>query len=334
MNISNPKTLVLGENPGSWLHDDPNPPFSNTNGVEAWVFAMQGRYQGPGVDSLGDAEIVIGNLKRSMFSTYLELISKRKSGVKWISLIEGCGEDYLDYMPHLKQILDQSDLVIAINEHTLPFFRKLTDTPVELLGVPYPVDFMRGRRKPLSERRNEVLICPKVKRLPSVLVAQKAEMPMRMYGPKLHRKLKTMKHFIKHGSSAAKEFYLDQIRQGAGPLATEVHFERSMHDFFEDVSFCRYWINLDPRYTWARYVLDGAALGTPVISTMNTVHTSKLFPELTVPTVFDTEKAIEMAIRLREDRYWQQVVEAADSCLDDYSYASCRAKLLRALEIK
>ena len=54
-------------------------------------------------------------------------------------------------------------------------------------------------------------------------------------------------------------------------------------DSFSQKCRCVFWLNLDPRFTWARYrQIDAAALGIPIITTASTGHGEILFPQTTL----------------------------------------------------
>lgn len=324
------KSVVFSLNPGRWNYQDSDAPFQNTNGVEAWVYALRGDYRGPGHQETKGYELIVANLNPELISTYQRLQDTKTSNTKWVTLIEGAGEDYLDDVEGIRSVLDRSDLVAVINRHTLPFFSMLTKSPCILTGVPYPVDYMRSQRLNFQDRRREIFLCPRKHRVPTALVAKSIGLPVCIYGPKLSRKVSNLKTFLREGS-ISKGHYLDKLSQELAPLPVRAEFESGLEAFFHDVRGCKYWVNLDPRFTWARFVLDGAALGTPVISTRSTVHSQDIFPKLTVENVFQVDQALQMARQLEDKCFWQEVVEIADEKLQDYSYESVANKLLAAI---
>ncbi len=326
------KTLVIGGNPGRWSASNPDPAHLGSNGVEAFVFALNGDYTGsvPSADEASNYDCVIANLNREHIDQYCELASKKRSNLKLVALIEGGAEEYLEFNAKLHQVFDLSDLVAVINEKTLPFFAGMTSTPVRTIGIPYPIEMISRLAKPITERVDECLICPRKGQLPSILASKSVpDLKPRMYAPKFHRKLSTLPYRIKTGDwgyGRYRDLWLKQVPELA------VRFEMELLDFLKDAADCRLWINLDPRYTWARYNLDAAALSVPIITTESTGHGMDLWPYTTVSSAFDLDKARAIARRIVDDpQFAERAVTHAQSRLEEYSFGACVGRLMAEL---
>ncbi len=328
-----PRALMLNEFPGRWNHASPPPAFKHSSGADAWIVALQGDYWGgrpPVPADLREYDLVVANLFPTFIEAYAELAEHRPPHIKWASLIEGPGEWYLDELPGLRRALDASDLVMTINRNTTDFFRSVTRARVENVGIPYPVDFMRSLRTPVEERRKEVLVCPRSNRVASIEAARRTGLTIRAHAPKVSRTPKNLPRFLKAGEISRG---LDLRRVAAQlPEGSIVNFNTPGEPYFREVGGCYLWMNLDPRYTWARFVLDAAALGVPIISTSNTGHACDLFPNATVRDAFQVSDAVSIARTLIENSsLYQDVVGHADRHLDAYGYEPRARELLKLL---
>jgi hypothetical protein len=328
------RALVIGGIRGRWDHTIQNANWQFTNTVEAWVNALQGDYWGPRPPPLSvirEYELVIANLNPTHVPAYARLAKERPVGTRWVSLVEGDGHDYLEPSPRLLEVLDHSDLVATITCHTTAYFRALTRTPVAYIGVPYPVDYVSGLATPVHEREPVALICPRSNRCPSLAVAAGLGMPVRLYVPKVPRTLRNVVLFARRGY-LGKDLHARWWRRTLGEMRAEVLLERELTDFWPEAGRCRLWINLDARYTWARYVLDAAALGVPIIATRSTGHAPVLFPETTVENVFAVGEAVRIGRRLlAEPSFAEEITARAGQGLREYSAEACVERLKAAL---
>ena len=107
----------------------------------------------------------------------------------------------------------------------------------------------------------------------------------------------------------------------------------SFTPYFELLSETAFaFVDLDHRYTWARDVLDCAALQIPCIATVSTGHVVDFFPELVVQNEFAVEYARELLSRLYEDEaFYQRCSNVPIELLEPLSPQSMREKLLAAL---
>lgn len=306
-----PKTVLLGGNRKPWSYFDRHGVSAWTNGIESWVDALQGYYFGhnqASIDLVKDFQIVINNTNKidspSTLKKYLHLAESRPSSTKWVTLLEGDMTDYLKPRDYLRELLDVSDLVNCINEHTVSFFQQLTSTPVHYIGIPYPFNEIQQLKRPIEERTRRMLLCSQtLVRWNEFTVAKQLSFDYFGFEKGLSRKLRNLyinwtnyKVLMNNDVpfSIANRLYRDPSYQII-PMT-------SLQEFLFKSSNSWMWLNLDPRYTWGRYVLDAAALGIPIIATQSTGHASHLFPELTLVNEFEVDKAVDFCNRLIEDR--------------------------------
>lgn len=331
--MESPRAVVLNEFAGRWNYANPPEMFVNASGVAAWALALKGDYWGgnpPPPSELGSYDLVVANLFPTHIASYARLAASRPKGVKWVSLIEGSGELYYDAVPGLKEALDHSDLVISINRHTTPLIQALTTTPVHYLGIPYPVEAMRAKRVPIAERRREVLLCPRSLRTPSIEVVKRCGLTVRAYAPKVSRKVSNVPKYIREGRYS-KDIEIRKL-EALLPEGSIVGYEKYDAPYFADTAGCLLWVNLDPRYTWGRFVLDAAALGIPIVSTESTGHGSVLFPKTTVKDAFQVGESVEIARRLIQDeQFYRETAEFADAHIEPFSYVAMARALVALL---
>ena len=325
----------MGGNPGRWNYTNPDPPYRIANGVEAWAIALKGDWIGrkmPTSAEIEDYDLVIANLNPANIPSYLQLIRRKPAKQRWVALIEGCGFDYLDASPPLRELMNLCNLVANINLHTTAYLQHLTTTPVEWIGIPYPIQQVKEFETSPDLHRNEVLICPRQQRTPSFLVAEALGVPVRAYFQKVSRTPKNLKLYLEEGYFG-KDLRVKRWLEEKNSTLKIGELERDMPTFWRDGGGCKLWVNLDPRYTWGRFVLDAAALGVPIISTKSTAHASILFPETTVDNAFCIDEAIDIGKRLLSDEAFRlKVIQTSQAGLQEFSPESCVNRLLKALE--
>ncbi len=285
-------------------------PYRVTNSTEGWAYALRGDFKGGGVpppELLREYDLVLANLDRKLLPGFSKLIRQRPSDVRWVSTIEGGGGDYLAPDADLLSVLDASDVVSNINRHTTAYLQSLTNTPVHWIGVPYPGEDIAQFAVPYAERCGDVLICPKRDAEPSWKVAELCGVDAFCFVPTVSRQLRNARVFASH-RYVGKDVLMRDLASHGRPIGVDGALECGLEETWRVGSRRKVWINLDPRYTWSRWVLDGAALGVPVISTVSTAHSCALFPELTVPNIFAIDEAAAMVRRLLGDEEWYHSV--------------------------
>ncbi len=305
-----PRALVSGSKVGRWRAEGRTVDETLCTSVQSWVYAFNGDYVGQREitrEDVGRHDIVIMNMNRPL-RPLLSLAHDRPSFTKWISLVEGSADDYLRPQSDLRTLLDASDLVNVINRHSLPLFRSLTRSRVECVGVPYPVDGVKKFMVPVEARSRRTFVCTALlTRWSDYLAAREIGLPYygtekpRMIGP---RRRSLLLSLIRRRSAfwgsqerirAARALYADDALE-------IVPFTEDMAKYLTQNAGVYLWVDLDSRYTWARYVLDAAALCMPILTTSSTSHGDIFFPQATVAHAMDIDRAIEIGKRLSTDR--------------------------------
>lgn len=313
-------TLLTGGNRGSWSWSERAHEEEVMNGVEAWVFALRGDYKA--WTMLEDADLdrydlIILNMNFEALGHYERLIaSRRERRAKLVGLYEGGLAMLHKRWREWGRVADCCDLVIAINEHGVSFLQSITSAPVRYVGIPYPVDGVARHRVPIEERSGEIFLCaPPLDRPLDYLASRSLGLPMFAYEETFSRRPREL---VKHRSLDKMRY----LRRAAGIYndpSLALLPRTNLLRYFERVSRSRLWMNLDPRYTWARYILDAAALAMPIIATRETGHAPHIFPDLVVESPYDIAGATRLAERLRDDdAFYRSVTERASACLDWY----------------
>lgn len=321
--------LVVGGNPGQWTAEQRSYEAHYVNGVEAWVFALGGRYVHESLVTprmIAESDLVIMNLNAikepQRLAKIRSLAEQRPSKVQWMTLLEGDMQWYLKPLPHLRELFDASTFVNCINVHAEAFIQSLTSSPVYTLGIPYPAEGIRSFATQHNQRDECVLICPFLRmRQNEYAIAKQLNLPIRGFERRLSVKPSTiMSNKRLYGSMFQRDVnkhYIDGIMNDP---KIDIHYETRLDVFYAEAGKAKLWLNLDDRYTWGRYVLDAAALGVPIISTVNTGHATKLFPDLTVDSPFAIDQAVLIARTLLNDpEFAQSVCDRAWEGLQEYT---------------
>ncbi len=335
------KTLVIGGNEGFWNYKEKQNSDYDINGVENWAFALEGDYIGGNAITLvliNKYDLIISNLnfdKIPYMKQAHSIIINRKSNVKWVSLIENDALVYLKSQHKIKFLLDNSDLIIGINTHSMPFLRSMTDTKIELIGIPYNIDRIVKLRKPILQRNNRtMLLASPLKQTNEFQLIAKTNYPYTMIIPKYSRNLKNVMALTKKYKTLTldKSVYLKLIENYLNTKIEHYIYTASLASFLEYLSNHYMALNLDERYTWSRNVLDCAALGLPIISTSNTEHAAHLFPELMVENCFALDHATELTHQLYNDKEFYTKQSNPDlSYFEQYNYTKIKERLLNSL---
>jgi hypothetical protein len=335
-NISNYKVLVIGGDEGSWNHETKPENKSYITGIEAWVYALNADYKYSLKTTSKDIEkydIIIYNSNLFALKHCLKLCQSKTKGQFWITIIEGSASDYLAPNHAFIELLNYSDLVNVINEKSLEFFRGLTETKAEYIGIPYPIDNIKKYTVPYEKRNKKIFLCSNpLDRCNDFIVAQKSGLNSYCFEKLISRKIRNIPIFIKN-RTLDKQFYLKKASKIYNESKLEIRPEIPLKAHFETNNSAFIWLNLDPRFTWGRYVIDAAALQIPIITTYSTGHARKLFPETCLDSEFEIEKALNLVNRLNNDfDFYKFVAEYPSNKLEYLTEKVIVKKLFDSIE--
>lgn len=334
-----PRVAVSGWKSGRWSAAGKTLDESLCTGVQSWVYAFGGDYIGHRDISRRDLDsydLLIVNTNKP-FSPLVRLAQDRPASLKWVSLIEGNADDYCVPQEHLKFLLDASDLVNTINRHSLPLFRRLTTSRVEQIGMPYPVEGVRKFATPIEKRKRRAFLCTQLsRRWNEHLVAR--ELGVTSLGHDIRMPQGGVRSLIsrmaKTGSLASdREEIAGKMQRLYNDATPEIMvFTKDLKHYCTEAGDSHLWLDLDDRHTWARFVLDAAALSMPIIATASTGHGEVLFPLTTVAHSMDIERAIEIGKRLISDRaFYEHVSTFPAEGLESFKAEPMKRALLAAL---
>lgn len=303
------------------------------NGVEAWVFALRGEYRYGGNLAASDFDsydLIILNLNIEILPHYRRLLRNavsRRATV--IGLYEGDLGRLHSIWKEWSSVADLTDLIVAIHPQGVSMLGSLTSTPVHHIGIPYPVDGVREQSVDRSARTREIFLCARPLDRPlDYLAARPLDLPMYAYETTFSRRPREL---LRH-RSLDKAHYTRQAADRYADPGLTVLPHTHLFGYFERVARSLLWMNLDPRRTWARYIIDAASLGVPVVTTLETGHGPILFPELIVESPYDIAGATRIARRLLEDEgFYCAIVERAAGGLEWYRPEQTLARLWEAL---
>ncbi len=302
---SDPRLVLLGGNKGFWHANDRLAESATMTGIESWAFACNGDYRQAircKKEDLANYDIIIASYNHSDTDKLIRLQEGRRKGCKWVTMIEADALTYIKPQQFMRELLDNSDLIICINRHTESFFKKFTTAKVVNLGLPYPAEGIRALSTPVKERRKEIFLAPMLlTRWTEYFCVRDLGVPFYGYEKRLSRTRKTIiKNLRKHGT-VDPQFFFREARSLYNEPQLRIERETSLPNFFRYNGAASVWLNLDQRYTWARYVLDAAALQVPIITTHSTGHGEDFFPLTTIANEFEIDKAAELVKKLFSD---------------------------------
>jgi hypothetical protein len=329
------QAIVAGGSPGAWNWKQLAHDAATMNGIEAWVFALQGDYK-RGTDLMPDDldryDLAVVNMNFGYLPHYRQaLATGRQRRAKLVGLFEGDLAQLEKQWKEWGEVADCCDLIISINDFGTSFLQALTSTPVSYIGIPFPVDGIRSLTVPIEERHREIFLCASpLTRSNDYVAAQRLGLPMLAYEKSFSRRWReVMQH-----RSLDKMRYIKRARDHYNNPRLTILARTHLRGYLERVARSLIWMDLDTRYTWGRFVLDAAALGIPIITTPNTWHGPRIFPELTVESPYDARGAHDIATRLLDDpAFYRQVVEQASAGMDWYRPEQTVERLMKELEM-
>lgn len=334
-----PRVLVSGGKAGRWSAAGKSLDEALCTGVQSWVYAFNGDYIGHRDlvrQDLDRYDIAIINTNKPL-APLVHLAQDRPRSLAWVSLIEGGADDYCVPQDHVKALLDSSDLVNTINRHSLPLFRRLTTSKVEFIGMPYPVAGVRKLATPIENRKRRIFLCTQLSRRWNEHLAAK-EIGVAAFGHDLGKPregiLTAISRAVQTGSlSREKEDHVEKTRRiYADPVLDIRLFTKDLKKYLAENGDACFWMDLDNRHTWSRFVLDAAALSVPIIATASTGHAEVLFPLTTVADVMDLDRVVEIGKRLAgEQDFSKHVALFSAEKLESFTAEAMKRALLDAL---
>ncbi|HYM19953.1 MAG TPA: hypothetical protein VEW28_03000 [Candidatus Kapabacteria bacterium] len=336
--MSVPRVLLLHWNRGRWSANERPVQALTENACESWVFAFGGDFLNTTLAKPSDLDgydIIIANSDRIHLEKLCALSNERPASCKWVTLIEGEALDYIKPRPHITELLNNSDLINCINKYTVEFFRHCTTAKVEYIGFPYPVDGIRALRTPKHQRRKEIFLAPMLLgRSLEYFTVKDLGIPYYGYEKKFSRTIRTIVPNILKHRSFDRMYYQHKTQRLYEDPQLRIEREEPLMDFFRRNGSAYVWLNMDPRYTWGRYILDAAALEVPIVATRSTGHAEQFFPKTMIETEFEVDSAASLVKRLFEDQdFYDEVASIPIEAFDTFRAEYKKKELMDALSL-
>lgn len=218
---------------------------------------------------------------------------------------------------YFKQFIDNCDIFINYFHTAIPEYLYLyTDTPVVNFPQFYPFEYAKSFFVPHGKKEKVIFISGHTMRtdhVSSLLIAKKLQ-----------------------------ELYPDFLIEVANrPLNNLEPLRGARHEKTPFLKWAEYLkhtqrdymvIDMDNTWTLGRLVRDAAVVGTPCVG-LNSGSQEYLFPDLTCSDIVDTRKAIDLAVKLIEDRkFYEMVQKKAFKRLEAHSYENSVKRLEKVLE--
>jgi len=216
-----------------------------------------------------------------------------------------------------KLFIDNCDIFINYFNTALPGYLKLyTDTPIVNFPQFYPYEFAKSFFVPREKKEKVIFVSGHTMRtdnISSLLIAKKLQELYPNFLIKVaHRPLNNLEP-LKNSRFKVSPF-----------LKWTDYLKHSRKDYMI--------IDMDNTWTLGRLVRDAAAVGTPCIG-LNSGSQENLFPDLVCSDIVDTKRAIDLGIKLIENRkFYEMVQRKAFKRLEAYSYENSVKRLNRILK--
>ena len=310
------KLLLLGQNDGVWKAGDRDGTYMS--GFEAWCFCpgVDGAYINAKLATVADvrsADIIMagpGNTRDEDIIPELLGLQQTRGSAKWITMMDDA-RDCVPVDPPVRALLDGSDLVNVLNPRTLEFFRAITKTRCEAIGIPYPAEAVR---KLARTDAKDIFIAsrfyhPEHSSLEALVAAPLAE-ELGVRACVMYKESRFVDSRLQSYEERSAEEYLKLLAANA-----------------------KVFINLDQRYTWGRDVLDCAALQIPCVVTRSTAHAERFFPDLAVNDAYDFARARFLVRAMYHNEPWYDKIRSniPMELFEPYTRASMWKRLMEVL---
>ncbi|HBC91803.1 MAG TPA: hypothetical protein DCZ10_02575 [Pelotomaculum sp.] len=327
------KFCLLGTDP---YHPDHGKVYTaEQNNMNLWATIMggtvyngplfdQGRY-GLGYDYFNKFDLVMVALRQETIEVGIKV--KKKSKAKVVVFLDS-EVDYFttyttrDLQTKMVELLNIADAVAVLHDESISFFKALTNKPVDVVGVPYPIKRVREMCAP-AQKRKEIVLGSSIR---SILTHNR-------------NALVNLAALSESGLPGVVNIwepvemeYVQSIRKFLPiPFISFRSLKSGWNQFITQVNYSLLGLHLDYRYSWGRFPIDCAAVGTPCVGSPSLYTQKILFPRLCVP-YHDIGGAVALLKKLISDaKFFDEVVTYAQSQIERFSYEKCKMRLLNLI---
>lgn len=222
-----------------------------------------------------------------------------------------------DAFRYFKIFIDNCDVFVNYYHEAISDYLGLyTDTPIVNFPQFYPFEFAKSFFEPYENKKKIIFVSGDTSRtdhISSLLIAKKIQ-------------------------TRYPDFLIEVIGRPSLNLEPLKNSRYRVTPFFEWIDYLKHTrkvymiIDMDNTWTLGRVVRDAAVVGTPCIG-LNSESQKSLFPDLVCSDITDTKKAIDLGIKLIEDRkFYERVQKKAFKRLEAYSYENSVKSLNGILE--
>ena len=222
-----------------------------------------------------------------------------------------------DALRHFKTFLDNCDAFVnCFHEAVSDYLTLYTDTPIVNFPHFYPVEFAKTFFTSYDDKEKVIFVSGHTQRIDhvfSLLVAKEIQ--------------------ARHPEYLIE--VIDRSMLNLEPLEDSRHeivpFLK-WEDYLNHTSKTYMIVDMDNAWTLGRVPRDAAAVGTPCIG-LNSAGQTSLFPDLACSDIIDSKRAVELGIKLIEDReFYEGVQGKALERLEAYSPENLAQRLNELVE--
>lgn len=212
-----------------------------------------------------------------------------------------------EWLADFKEFMNTCHLLLTIVKETKPVWEAMTDTHVEYLPQPYPVEFASKFFKTRSEKKKIILAAGRVER-DSISKGFEAAAALQKKFP----------DYMIHITEDEPGVAIDTSKLGTARF--EIHPFLPWQQQLTYLSELALVINTDYTLTRGRLQMDCAAVGTPSIGANSDAQVD-LFPGLAASRQQSIEELVTQGARLLQDNeFYEDCARNALQRMDAYSY--------------
>lgn len=220
-----------------------------------------------------------------------------------------------EWFSSLRTFMDSCDVFAVANREAIEYFALVSSTPIRYLPQFYPLEYTRqlGIR---NRAKNK-----------TIFVAGDTSRGDVVWGCLLAREIQSRHNDFRIQVIGSKAFN-DAALDGSD---YEVLPRIEWTEYLKTIAKAHLVINTDVGWTNGRVQSDSAAMLTPCLG-VNAGWQTELFPELVIPDVEGTNRAVELADRLIvSENYYRSVSQFAFDKLSEWSYSNGKRRVLEVI---
>ena len=284
----------------------------------------QGVY-GLDYDYFNEFDLVMVALRQETIEVAIKV--KQRAKAKVMVFLDGEVDHFTTYTTRdlqakMVELLNIADAVAVLHNESIPFFKALTNKPVDVVGAPFPIKRVREMCPPVR-KREEIELGSSIKSVlthnRNALVNLGALAEIGMPG------------VVEIWEPVEMEFYQSIRKYLPIPQIKFRSSELGWDHYITQANYSLLGLHLDYRYSWGRFPINCAAVRMPCVGSPSLYTQKVLFPNLCVP-YHDIEGAVALVKKLVSDaNFYEENVSYAQSQIEEFNYKQCKIRLLNML---